>query len=286
MPCGATGVDLVRLFALAAFFLTAMLGGLYATTQAAGPTASAETSGPELDARASGEAPSETLPTTLGTTEVATHEPAPALPSGADVPADALEVEVDSDVIVDAVSGVSIGPFKLSLREEEGTSAEDEQDLEDDVRTASTVAPRARRVTRPAPGPRLDPDPGRHVILTARGMMARGETVRGSCYAYLSEVFDRAGHEGWRTRTVVYQAGPNGPYADLDLIRLGDWLYIVNNPDSTPVGTHSVLFVGWEDRASGYARTISHAGWAAGASPGRESHYDISRTYRIIRPHL
>jgi hypothetical protein len=124
------------------------------------------------------------------------------------------------------------------------------------------------------------------VILTARGMMARGETVRGSCYAYLSEVFDRAGHDGWRTRTIVYQAGPNGPYADLDLIRPGDWLYIVNNPDSTPVGTHSVLFVGWEDRANGYARTISHAGWAAGASPGRESHYDISRTYRIIRPRL
>jgi hypothetical protein len=116
-------------------------------------------------------------------------------------------------------------------------------------------------------------------------MMSRGETVRGSCYSYLSEVFDRAGNDGWRSRTIVYQAGPNGPYADLDLIRPGDWLYIVNNPDSTPVGTHSVLFVGWEDRASGYARTISHPGWAAGASPGRESTYYITRTYRIIRPH-
>jgi len=134
--------------------------------------------------------------------------------------------------------------------------------------------------------PRLDADPGRHVLLTARGMMARGETVRGSCYAYLSEVFDRAGHDGWRTRSVIHEAGPSGPYADLDRIRPGDWLYIVNNPDSTPVGTHSVLFVGWEDRANGYARTISHAGWAAGASPGRESSHDITRTYRIIRPRL
>lgn len=267
-------MDLVRLFALAAFFLSAMLGGLYATTQAAGPSASAESPTPELDAlRAALEAPPSER---LLTGAVATNEPAPALPSGADVPAHTLEVEEDSDLIVDAATGVTIGPFKLSLRDEPEASIEDE---------ATTT--RARRAApRPPRGPRLDPDPGRHVILTARGMMARGETVRGSCYAYLSEVFDRAGHDGWRTRTIVYQAGPNGPYADLDLIRPGDWLYIVNNPDSTPVGTHSVLFVGWEDRASGYARTISHAGWAAGASPGRESHYDLSRTYRIIRPRL
>ena len=116
--------------------------------------------------------------------------------------------------------------------------------------------------------------------------MARNETVRGSCYAYLSEVFDRAGHDGWRTRSVIHEAGPQGPYADLDRIRPGDWLYIVNNPDSTPMGTHSVLFVGWEDRASGYARTISHPGWAAGASAGRESGYDLTRTYRVIRPRM
>lgn len=279
-------MDLVRLFALAAFFLSAMLGGLYATTQAEGPLSSEETSTPELDAlRATLEAPPSG---DLGAAP-ATNEPAPALPSGADIPADALEVEEDSDVIVDAATGVTIGPFKLSLRGE-SELLEDDASIEDaSVASAeqSAAAPRTRRATpRPAPGPRLDPDPGRHVILTARGMMARGETVRGSCYAYLSEVFDRAGHDGWRTRTIVYQAGPNGPYADLDLIRPGDWLYIVNNPDSTPVGTHSVLFVGWEDRANGYARTISHAGWAAGASPGRESHYDISRTYRIIRPRL
>lgn len=280
-------MDLVRLFALAAFFLSAMLGGLYATTQAEGPLSSAETSTPELDAlRAALEAPPSE---DLGTAAAATNEPAPALPSGADVPADVLEVEEDSDVIVDAATGVTIGPFKLSLRGESELLEHDAAIEDASLASAeqSAAAPRTRRATpRPAPGPRLDPDPGRHVILTARGMMARGETVRGSCYAYLSEVFDRAGHDGWRTRTIVYQAGPNGPYADLDLIRPGDWLYIVNNPDSTPVGTHSVLFVGWEDRANGYARTISHAGWAAGASPGRESHYDISRTYRIIRPRL
>lgn len=256
-------MDLLRLFALAGCFLSAMLGGLYATTRASrgsgrvGETAPANVTMPVVEA-----APAET------------SDAAP-IPSGRDVPRDALEEADEPEVLVDTLTGVAIGPLAIA--------AADREDEQPAARRAPT--PSARR-TRPAPGPRLDADPGRHVILTARGMMSRGETVRGSCYAYLSEVFDRAGHDGWRTRAVVFQGSPNGPYADLDLIRPGDWLYIVNNPDATPVGTHSVLFVGWEDRANGYARTISHAGWAAGASPGRESHYDVTRTYRVIRPRL
>lgn len=155
-------------------------------------------------------------------------------------------------------------------------------------RAVGVSRPATRARARPAvePIPRLSADPGRHVILTARGMMSRNETVRGSCYAYLSEVFARAGHEGWRTRTIVHRSGREGPYANLDLIRPGDWLYIVNHPEATPVGTHSVLFVGWEDRASGYARVIEHSGWGAGPSAGQERGYDVSRTYRIVRPIL
>ncbi len=136
-----------------------------------------------------------------------------------------------------------------------------------------------RAPTRP-PGPRLHSDPGVHSILTARQMMASGERIQGSCYAYLSEVYARAGHSSWRKRTIVYRQGRTGPYANLDLIRPGDWLYIVTGPNST----HSVMFVGWSDRARGYARTISHPGWFAGPHPGRESSYDVSQTYRIIRP--
>jgi hypothetical protein len=116
-------------------------------------------------------------------------------------------------------------------------------------------------------------------------MMARREAVQGSCYRYLAEVFTRAGHDHWRTRRVVYREGRRGPYADLDLIRPGDWLYIVNHPERTPVGTHSVLFVSWHDRARGYARVIEHPGWGA-PSAGRERSYDVSRTYRIVRPVL
>lgn len=258
-------MDLLRLFALAGCLLSAMLGGLYASTHA-------RRRAQLLDHTT----PTDVAPTLASVAQGARSE-ARSLPAGRDVPLELLEPP-DAEVIVDSHTGVSIGPLSFA-------SVGEAAGLAPRSRPRSSVGAR-RAAPWPAPGPRLDPDPGRHVILTAREMMSRGETVRGSCYTYLSEVFDRAGHDGWRTRSVVFQGSPNGPYADLDLIRPGDWLYIVNAPDANPVGTHSVLFVGWEDRTSGYARTISHAGWAAGASPGREGHYDVTRTYRVIRPRL
>lgn len=209
--------------------------------------------------------------------EVAPLEPVvPAeaeLPEGVEAPDEAAAmVDAYAEEILDPDTGLRFGLTIVPMPE-----------------PVETVAPVARRrVARApvAPIPRLHADPGRHVILTARGMMARNETVRGSCYRYLSEVFSRAGHEGWRTRTIVHSSRREGPYADLDRIRPGDWLYIVNHPEATPMGTHSVLFVGWEDRASGYARVIEHSGWGAGASAGQERGYDVSRTYRIVRPIL
>ena len=257
-------MDAIRLLMLTGCLLSAMLGGLYATGREQEPVVVEETP----------EAPSPIAPLALQATEE------DALPTGLDIPLELLAaaaLEDDAEVFVDAATGVQMGPLAVRI-------ATEAQEPPSRVRVATQAPsrPRAPRVAMP----RLDADPGRHVILTARGMMSRGETVRGSCYAYLSEVFDRAGHEGWRTRTVVHQAGASGPYANLDIIRPGDWLYIVNNPDSTPMGTHSVLFLGWEDRANGYARTISHAGWAAGASTGREGSHDVNRTYRVIRPRL
>jgi hypothetical protein len=98
-------------------------------------------------------------------------------------------------------------------------------------------------------------------------------------------VFSRAGHDGWRTRTIVHASDREGPYADLSRIRPGDWLYIVNHPETTPMGTHSVLFLGWDDRANGYARVLQHSGGGS-ESAGEERTYDVSRTYRIVRPIL
>ncbi|MFK7999655.1 MAG: hypothetical protein AB8H86_08660 [Polyangiales bacterium] len=218
---------------------------------------------------------------------------APALALGAAVPdiaeLDRLdEIDVmdaaaaglyEEDIVLD--SGVRIGPVKPF--EEEPAEEVVEADAEERPSARRTRRRGRRAPPRPPPGPRLHPNPGQHTILTARRMISSGETLQGSCYAYLSEVYARAGHRSWRKRTIVYRAEREGPYADLSLIRPGDWLYIVNDPGRTPVGTHSVMFVGWEDQSRGYARTISHAGWGPPRA-GRERGYDVSQTYRIIRP--
>jgi hypothetical protein len=192
--------------------------------------------------------------------------------------------DANVEEIIDPETGLRMGPLtvrRVAVAAESETAETADEDDDAPAVERSTVRRAART---PAPTiPRLHADPGRHVILTARAMM--NEPFRGSCYAYLSEVFSRADHAGWRNRTIVHRSGTAGPYANLDSIRAGDWLYIVNHPESTPVGTHSVLFVGWEDRASGYARVIEHPGWGE-ARTGQERGYDVSRTYRIVRPIL
>ncbi len=249
------------MLALAGSIASVLIGSLYAAASKGGPS----------------EPAAEVTPL-----EETPGEPAP-VPEGADVPPEAVALlEAEPGEIVDVEAGIAIGPLTVLRR----GPVEPAPTVE--AVTPTPVAPRAaarpaRRATPAPPIPRLHPDPGRHVILTARRMMAQNQVVQGSCYRYISEVFARAGHEGWRNRRTVFGGRRNGPYADLDLIRPGDWLYIVNHPERTPVGTHSVLFVGWEDRARGYAHVIEHSGWGA-PSAGQERGYDVSRTYRIIRP--
>jgi hypothetical protein len=124
--------------------------------------------------------------------------------------------------------------------------------------------------------------PARRVLETAERMVDEGVVVRGSCYRFVDTVFDEAGYDSWRRRTNVFRGRRQGPYADLDTIQPGDWLWIVNHPETTPVGTHSVLFVGWEDRAHGYARVYSYVGGGQDRSADFTT-YDVTRTYRIQR---
>lgn len=124
--------------------------------------------------------------------------------------------------------------------------------------------------------------PARRVLETAEEMYEESTVVRGSCYDYVSAVYDRAGFGGRRAREAVFHGPRRGPYADLDLISPGDWLYIVAYPDARPVGTHSVLFVRWEDRSAGQALVLSYVGGRADRSADLLSR-DVSRTYTILR---
>ncbi len=124
--------------------------------------------------------------------------------------------------------------------------------------------------------------PARLVLETANEMYEEETVVRGSCHDYVSAVFDRAGFGGRRAREAVFQGPRGGPYADLDLIGPGDWLYIVVDPDARPVRTHSVLFVRWEDRSAGRALVFSYVGGRADR-PANLFTRDVSRTYTILR---
>lgn len=155
--------------------------------------------------------------------------------------------------------------------------------------TAAPAATHAKQLIAPwtsatrTPSAAPEPSgPGGEVLHTAERMVDDGVVVRGSCYRYIDTIFDEAGYSGWRRRSRVFRNPPRGPYADLDLIEPGDWLWIVNYPDADPVGTHSVLFVEWEDRERGYARVVSYVGGRRDR-PGDLVGYDVSRTYSIMR---
>jgi hypothetical protein len=143
-----------------------------------------------------------------------------------------------------------------------------------------------------APAPAPEPEeptivgdavgPARAVLETAEQMHEDSTVVRGSCYDYVSAVYDRAGFGSRRAREAVFQGPRRGPYADLDLISPGDWLYIVAYPDARPIGTHSVLFVRWEDRQAGRALVFSYVGGRA-ERPAHLMSRDVSRTYTVLR---
>lgn len=151
---------------------------------------------------------------------------------------------------------------------------------------ASSSAPRTKQLLPPwtsAASVQPEPSgPGRRVLETARRMYDEGTVVRGSCYRYVDTVFGEAGYDGWRRRTNVFRGRTSGPYANLDLVQPGDWLWIVNHPELSPVGTHSVIFVAWEDRANGYASVYSYVGGGQERSADLVT-YDVSRTYAIQR---
>ncbi len=123
---------------------------------------------------------------------------------------------------------------------------------------------------------------GRQVLATARDLIDREVVVvRGSCWDYANAVFERAGFAAGRARQTVFRGGKKGPYADLDQVRPGDWLYYVNH--SYGEVPHSAIFVDWEDREAGLGLMISYVG-AKRRRPGRYQVYDLRSVYRIVRP--
>lgn len=118
------------------------------------------------------------------------------------------------------------------------------------------------------------------VLHTIGDMMAAEEVIVGACWDYLNEAFNRAGYPSHSRKIIFKGTYENGPYADNNLIKPGDWLYYVNHSYNDI--QHSGLFIGWTDRAEDKALIFSYAGEGR-KNPARMRVYHIDQVYQIMR---
>jgi hypothetical protein len=123
-------------------------------------------------------------------------------------------------------------------------------------------------------------DAGRKVLETGRKMVFDEKVIiRGTCWDYINEVFNRAGFG--TNKTVVYRGEKKGPYVDVSEIKPGDWLYYINY--SYYGIEHSGIFVYWKDYENKIGVTLSYGGEQR-KEPGRYREYDLKSVYFITRP--
>lgn len=121
---------------------------------------------------------------------------------------------------------------------------------------------------------------GARILETARTMaLINKDIIRGSCWDYIHEVFNRAGYPPNKRKTIFKGHIHKGPYAHEE-IQAGDWVYFKNyHYKNNP---HSSIFVQWEDKANKQALMLSYAGERRG-QPARYKVYDLRSAYQIIR---
>jgi hypothetical protein len=100
--------------------------------------------------------------------------------------------------------------------------------------------------------------------------------VKGSCWGFVDAVFKNAGV----SKETVFSSKQGGPYAAINLLKPGDWIYHVNYSYRN-VG-HSAIFVCWKDKAKKQAITMSYVGMSRSV-PGRLDIADLRGVYSIFR---
>lgn len=118
------------------------------------------------------------------------------------------------------------------------------------------------------------------VLISARQMVENGEIIRGGCWDYLNAAWSRVGFDNKKRKVTFKGDIKKPPYADINDIQAGDWLYHINYSYNNI--EHSGMFVGWIDKQNAIGLTLSYAGEKRG-EPARYRAYDLSGVYRITR---
>ncbi len=121
---------------------------------------------------------------------------------------------------------------------------------------------------------------GRAILTTSRKMIEVKEVVVGSCWDYINTVYNRADFPDSR-RKMILKSKKKGPFANVESIEPGDWLYYINHSFSRV--EHSGVFVEWVNRDKKKAVVMSYQG-GKNKSPATYKIYDLKNVYTIIRP--
>lgn len=124
-------------------------------------------------------------------------------------------------------------------------------------------------------------DPGLHVLSVGRQIcFVDKELIVGSCWDFVNAVYTRAGYVG-KKRETVFKSTKAGPFATVETIRPGDWLFFLNQEYGGI--EHSAIFVGWVNKERKIAKTLDYVGGKR-AKVGKYNSHDLSFVYNIIRP--
>ncbi len=140
---------------------------------------------------------------------------------------------------------------------------------------SSNQASNAEEINKPYPT-----NKGQKVLRVGKQMVKDKKVVRGSCWDYINAVYNTSGFP-YKKRKYVFLGKKNRPpYASLNSIQPGDWLYYINH--SYKKVEHSGIFVRWHNKKRAQALILSYKGEGRNAY-GRYKIYNIKNTYTIIR---
>ena len=125
-------------------------------------------------------------------------------------------------------------------------------------------------------------DPKAGMILRTGREMTLDEkaVVIGGCWDYVDAVYTRAGFPRDQRKVVFNGTLKNGPYADKDELKPGDWVYHINH--SYHGIDHSGIFIKWLDKTRAIGLLLSYRGEKSN-QPARYRGYDLSNVYTITR---